>query len=157
MRRAWCRTGCPPTSPTSPASPCRNASSRRGGSPTPGRFACPRRAGREPGESFGRTRRDGGGRRRRTPFFPPPLEPDHAGARVAEDAHHGRSGTEPRKTIGISQASVWSHPAIMPDVLTIKTAPSLSRERRCVCCFHPLARTKSLSCICASSLLFRES
>jgi len=79
----------------------------------------------------------------RTPFFPPSLKTDDTSFRVSEDANHGRDWMEAGKAVSILEASGFSHPAIMPDFLTIKIADSPSREHRFSCCFYPLAGTKT--------------
>ena len=81
----------------------------------------------------------------RTPFFPPSLKTDDTSFRVSEDANHGRDWMEAGKAVSILEASGFSHPAIMPDFLTIKIADSPSREHRFLCCFYPLAGTKTPS------------
>ena len=88
----------------------------------------------------------------RTPFFSPPLEADNAGFRITEDAHHGRGWTETGEAVGIPQMSGFSHPVIMPDFLTIKTVDSPSIERRFLCCFYPLADTKTPRIVLSQSL-----
>jgi hypothetical protein len=49
------------------------------------------------------------------PFFSPPAQVDDAGLRVTEDALYRWIWSEARKAVGVPQASVCSHPAIMPD------------------------------------------
>ena len=52
------------------------------------------------------------------PFFPPPLEANDAGLRTTKDAPYRWAWPEIRKAVGVSEASVCSHPAIMPDAQT---------------------------------------
>jgi len=49
------------------------------------------------------------------PCFPPPLEANDAGLRVTEDAPYRWTWPEIGKAIGVPEASVCSHPAIMAD------------------------------------------
>jgi len=47
---------------------------------------------------------------------------DNAGLRVTEDALYRWSGPEAWKVVGVPEASVYSHPAIMPDFQTPSNA-----------------------------------
>ena len=108
---------------------------------------CPRRAGRGLGVSSGRTRRDGRVRKRRMPFFPPPLEANDAGLRVTEDAPYRWTWPEIGKAIGVPEASVCSHPAIMPDFQTpahTEFTPLFPRRCRFSRFVYPLTKEKSL-------------
>ena len=51
-------------------------------------------------------------------FFSPPLEAHDAGLRVTEDAPYRWTWPETGKAVGVPEASVCSHPAIMPDFQT---------------------------------------
>ena len=49
------------------------------------------------------------------PFSPLPEQVDNAGLRVTEDALYRWSWPEAGEAIGVPEASVYVHPAIMPD------------------------------------------
>ena len=97
--------------------------------------------------SCGRTSLAGCCRRRRRPFFSPPLEANDAGLRVTEDTLYYWRGPEAGEAVGVPQALVCVHPAIMPDSQALSHAqfPPLS-PRRCCClrCVYPLTKEKSL-------------
>ena len=52
------------------------------------------------------------------PFFSPPAQVDDASLRVTEDAQDRWSWPEAGEAVGVSEVSVCSHPAIMPDFQT---------------------------------------
>ena len=83
---------------------------------------------------------------RRMPFFSPPLEANDAGLRVTEDAPYRWTWPEIGNAIGVPEAWVWSHPAIMPDVQTpahTEFTPLFPRRCRCSRFVYPLTKEKS--------------
>jgi len=82
------------------------------------------------------------------PFFPPPLEANDAGLRVTEDAPYRWSWPEAGEVVGVPEASVCSHPAIMPDFQTPSNAaftPLSPRRCRFLRVVYPLTKEKSLN------------
>jgi hypothetical protein len=83
------------------------------------------------------------------PFFSPPLEAKDAGLRVTEEALYRWTWPEIRKAVGVPEASVCSHPAIMPDFQTpshTEFTPLFPRRCRFSRFVYPLAKEKSLHC-----------
>jgi len=82
------------------------------------------------------------------PFFSPPAQVDDAGLRVTEDALYRWIWPEAGKAVGVPQASVCSHPVIMPDFQIPSHAeftPLSPRKYRFSRFVYPLTKEKSLN------------